>query len=354
MTIFNSVIWWGWGSVKIPLNDISTLSVTAGDTEATITWTDVWNLIVNGVLLNTWNATKLVRKVGSAPSDSSDGTLVLTETTLNQYQTNWYTDTGLTNWTTYYYKAFSVGSNWLESGSNSADVTPAPQWWQPWVNTVAYRPLNSTTTVNDMSWNNNHLTQYWAWGTFDTNCWENTNTDNYFNTPDIEFSNGDKFFMWGWYYRKDGSTSSSFAGVRLFSQPDSRWVLVAIWWTQSDTNMIVNEIWTSDWSWGQGDEKTVYVNIPHETRNFFYYTWTYGWSFSFWIITADWVNHSDNTGWNATWPCWIMTIARNGRMGWADGFLYGKISNFIIEDKERTAQEISNYYDLTKWDYWIS
>ena len=29
------------------------------------------------------------------------------------------------------------------------------------------------------------------------------------------------------------------------------------------------------------------------------------------------------------------------------------ISEFIVEDKVRTAQEISDYYDLTKWDYWL-
>jgi len=30
------------------------------------------------------------------------------------------------------------------------------------------------------------------------------------------------------------------------------------------------------------------------------------------------------------------------------------LSEIIIEDKARTAQEIAGYYNQTKWDYWIS
>lgn len=44
----------------------------------------------------------------------------------------------------------------LYQGSNK--VWPE-EWRKPWANTVAYRPLNSTTTVNDMSGNGYNLTQ---------------------------------------------------------------------------------------------------------------------------------------------------------------------------------------------------
>ena len=42
-------------------------------------------------------------------------------------------------------------------------------WWQPWVNTLAYYPLDSINTVNDLSWNNHTLTNNWI--TFWTYNW---------------------------------------------------------------------------------------------------------------------------------------------------------------------------------------
>ena len=102
---------------------ISNLSATAWEQQITLKWTDpsdAWS--------TTWASTKLVRKTGSAPTTSSDGTLVLTETTRNQYSSTWYVNTWLTNWTTYYYKAFSVDNNWNEIPSNSVNAIPETSW----------------------------------------------------------------------------------------------------------------------------------------------------------------------------------------------------------------------------------
>lgn len=109
----------------VPLNPISDLTVVWWDTEATITWTDPVDLAST-----TWVSTKLVRKVGSAPTDSTDWTLVVTETVRDTYSVSWYNDTWLTNGTTYYYAAFAVWNNWLETiSSTTPSVTPAQQWW---------------------------------------------------------------------------------------------------------------------------------------------------------------------------------------------------------------------------------
>lgn len=48
-------------------------------------------------------------------------------------------------------------------------------WWQPWVNTVAYYPLTSTTTTSDESGNwhtlSNHSVQFWTYNWVDcANC----------------------------------------------------------------------------------------------------------------------------------------------------------------------------------------
>ena len=111
----NNEYWWTFEK----LLPISNLSATAWQEQITLTWTDPsddWSI--------TWASTKLVRKTGSAPTTSSDGTLVLTETTRNQYSSTWYVDSWLTAWTTYYYKAFSVDNNWNEIASNSVNAIP--------------------------------------------------------------------------------------------------------------------------------------------------------------------------------------------------------------------------------------
>lgn len=151
MTIIN-MTYWKWGSPLQPfhLNWISDLAAVEWNQQATITWTDAWDLVVDWQTLANWASTKLVRKTWSAPTDSSDWTLVVTETVKDTYSVSGYVDTGLTNNTTYYYWAFGVSTEWLETISNIANVTPRPAW-QPWANTIWYYTfdddmLNHATT----------------------------------------------------------------------------------------------------------------------------------------------------------------------------------------------------------------
>ena len=105
--------WW-WGNIWEPLN----LTVTSAWLDATITWEDneIWTIPPTS-----FAKSELVRKVGSAPTSPSDWTLVVTETTRNQYQTTWYDDTWLTAWT-YFYKAFATFSRWQELWSSAVEV----------------------------------------------------------------------------------------------------------------------------------------------------------------------------------------------------------------------------------------
>jgi hypothetical protein len=47
-------------------------------------------------------------------------------------------------------------------------------------------------------------------------------------------------------------------------------------------------------------------------------------------------------------------VLRLGYAATGERKLYWQLSNVIFEDKARTSQEVSDYYDQTKWDYWIS
>ena len=95
------------------------LEATVDGTTGTIKWTDPLDAGTN-----IWLNTKLVRKAWSEPTSLSDGTVVVTVTTRNQYQSTWYDDTWLTIWTTYYYRAFAEFDEWEILGSATAFITP--------------------------------------------------------------------------------------------------------------------------------------------------------------------------------------------------------------------------------------
>lgn len=181
MTIFNMVGWGSWGGwwVIVPLEAIDDLNAKSGNAEATITWTDPTNPVYNWVTLVSWSSTVLVRKTWSAPSNSSDWTVVVTETTRNQYSSSWYVDTWLTNWTTYYYAAFAIWDNGTESAiSNTVSVIPDPNYlcftantaWSTIQLTKVWSPNAATfeTSTDQDNW-----TAYTIWDTITlSNIWD--------------------------------------------------------------------------------------------------------------------------------------------------------------------------------------
>jgi hypothetical protein len=57
------------------------------------------------------------------------------------------------------------------------------------------------------------------------------------------------------------------------------------------------------------------------------------------------------------WQRWGTTTANMIGYVWnynTNDNLKWYLSQFILEDKTRTAQEIADYYNQTKWNYWIS
>ena len=79
-------------------------------------------------------------------------------------------------------------------------------------------------------------------------------------------------------------------------------------------------------------------------------------------ITADsswrtmYMNWTQVSTWSST-ITFISTVLCIGGGSWTssvDNFFNGYMSDVIIENKVRTAQEISDYYNATKSNYWIS
>lgn len=105
-----------------PPSDVTNLVVTEGNAQVDLTWTDPTD--------SDWAGTKIIRKTGSYPVDENDGVAVVNSTVKNQYSSTPFTDTGLTNNTTYYYQAFpyDVSGNYNTNTTNRVTATPVPYY----------------------------------------------------------------------------------------------------------------------------------------------------------------------------------------------------------------------------------
>ena len=110
----------------IKIGDVSGASAinTPGNTSILLKWTDPENVVISGVTLVEWAGTKVIRKVGSAPADVTDGTEIIDNTTRNAYSSTGLTDSGLTYGETYYYRFFPYTTQGAVTDGSSVNVTP--------------------------------------------------------------------------------------------------------------------------------------------------------------------------------------------------------------------------------------
>lgn len=90
----------------IKLAEPTAVSAVNNDESVKLTWTDPSDVTVSGATVAKWDGTVVVRKAGSAPTNKNDGVIVVDSKTRNQYKTTPFTDSGLSNGTTYYYGFF--------------------------------------------------------------------------------------------------------------------------------------------------------------------------------------------------------------------------------------------------------
>ena len=117
----------------IPLEAPSNFTVTPDNGKCLLIWTDPKDKYADELgeitdegdqLVSQFAYTRIVRKVGSAPSSPTDGDLVTDSSTRNQYQSSAYVDDGLTNNTLYYYAAFACNTDGVYSGAAVGSGTP--------------------------------------------------------------------------------------------------------------------------------------------------------------------------------------------------------------------------------------
>lgn len=120
-------------TLQIPLDPCTNFSAKAGNAQVTLTWTDPVDKYATpegetaqdpDQLVSKWAYTRIVRKVGSQPTGPNDGTVVVQSSVRDQYATNGFVDTGLTNNTHYYYGAFAYNSDKVVSEGAFVSATP--------------------------------------------------------------------------------------------------------------------------------------------------------------------------------------------------------------------------------------
>ena len=251
----------------------------------------------------------------------SDSVIGLYDLVNNQFYTNSWTGT-FTKW--------GDVNNYYEKNLKNAYIGEV---WTPTSNTVAYYPLTSTSTVNDMSGNNRNLTNGWS-VTFWTYKWVNC-----------------AYFSWSNYLYNSN----------LYSNQNA---LTVSWWEYYVNNWFVNSnVFRWWWNlWPRHDRDKNYalacspwlsptVAVSSDTQRHHYaftYSWWSTWTLKFYV---DWVLIWTNTSATPPSSSWIaISRAQN-----SDGnYFKWWQSEIIIENSVRDDTKISDYYNLTKSNYWIS
>lgn len=229
----------------------------------------------------------------------------------------------------YKLKRILIHPGWVEK-----QVYPSTKR-EPWANTVGYRPFKADMKdysgnwydffIKDgsVSYSNNMITVNGRLRTAD-------------NTAVMANYAGD--FTELWYTQSSGSTNNWF--MFLFN-PSDNWTS-AIFWINTDWIAWNYVYWNNQWWTGAS-----YSTVPTGVHLIAFVKTS-----SAQILYLDWVEVARNTsniqpvgtsGWIIAMWLW-----RHASWGWTA--VWG---NLILEDKARTAQEISDYYNQTKWNYWL-
>lgn len=210
----------------------------------------------------------------------------------------------------------------------------------PGENTVAYYPLTSTSTVNDMSGNNRNLTN---------------NNVTFWTNAGVSCA----------YFNGSGSlTTTSLTTATMttnhtisfwFNRISGEWGLTTnvpiSWW--NGYSMYINSNWSPHVEVMSSGGTTFNSNYPTNTGTWHLVTYTHNSSNQV-VLYVDWEQKTSWTKWFGTGNAWRLCI-------WAIWFYNENpklfynwyISNFIVENKTRTDQEILDYYNLTKSNYWV-
>ena len=202
--------------------------------------------------------------------------------------------------------------------------------YQPTEYTIAYYPLNSTTELTDQSWHGYDASMEWT-PTYD-NLW-------------ITLASPLTWFI-TWMTEMSWVTQQG--TLNIWTKITSFWAhqFVNMWNSSVDHGSILICSITN-WRIQLGDQWSVsgwYFSSQLNTRYNLIATYT-PWSMKLYV--------NGNTTPAITWNVTLSGSANWKSSIWWFGSWSFILSEAILESKEWTPQEVSNYFNQTKGDYWI-
>jgi len=285
-----------------------------------------WKMFLNGTL--TRDFVPCYRK--------SDNVIGLYDLVNNQFYTNSW------SWT---FTKWSDVNTYRESSLKNAYI--GEYGWKPWANTIAYYKFE--WDAKDYSWNSHNLTTNNV--TYVTNSW---------------ISKTVAYFNWSSYWTNSQAKSEQFSQKLTPSTFICWYKAEANGWSYPNRFWLVElfdndvSVYTRTWlitSWGSNADFKVRANRDYAFNTGVYpdvWWWWHCVVATIWEwyakIYLDWEFKNSNTYTTAD-------ITQNTRVLISSRDTYYNykwwIGDVIIESKVRTAQEVADYYNQTKTNYWL-
>ena len=217
--------------------------------------------------------------------------------------------------------------------------------WLPGENTLVYYPLTSTTTVNDMSGNNRNLTNswvtFWTYAGVDCAYFPRSNSKKLYWTLPLSWTQNFTFNVW---INRQWKTFYE----------HGNWQIVDLWnpWTNYVQFWIgINDDSNKYVAWTRWNDKTASTTNTTNTWNMVTVThqsWTVKMYVNWTLIINDTI--SFNVA-NTNFTVWSFQSGIDSQTDYFAYYWY--MSKLICESSIWTAQEVSDYYNSTKSNYWL-
>lgn len=213
-----------------------------------------------------------------------------------------------------------------------------PHTWNPWANTVAWYPLDSTDELSDMKWSGTayDLTASWWTPTYSTHyATLNWSTHLQSNLASMSWANTISFSWWV-NFASFGSgnmwicvvgTASYHRAIVVGVEPSWKLIISDYWgWPSWTSAYIQTDTWYNFWLSYASWTWRLYMNWQLDSN--------YNWSSS---ASADFTKFS------------ISWYPNNSELlpNWA------KVWSFAVQNNEMSAQDFLDFYNGTKSNYWL-
>ena len=220
---------------------------------------------------------------------------------------------------------------------NGTEKQIRPAWWTPWANTMCYYSFDNT--LADGAWRYNNATNTWTTFTTVGNRKVLNITSNTYVTLPIS-DRWNLFTILFWFNTTD---SKKWLWWPSYSAQDYPWTMEFV-----DDNYMSIQYW---WNYATRREAYNTTNFRDGNWHLISFTSNNNQNWIVWVDTNFTTSYKNNNTTN--YYFWWGSITLGRRAPSDASSITAKMGDFIIENKERTAQEVSDYYNQTKWNYWL-